>query len=86
MEFVGDPVEEAEQHHPDTSQNRPMLPELWRECPECCQAEHRIQQTVQYFINIADLWQGKAAARLMRQKKNGPHNQGHWDHTEPIYF
>ena len=86
MQFVRNSIHQTEQYDPDTSQNRPLLPELRREGPKRGQAEHRIEQTVQDFINIADFGQGEAAAVLVRQEKNGPHDQGHGEHTNPSSF
>lgn len=79
MKLIGDPVEQAKQYYADSRQNGPLLPELWRQRPECRQTEHRIQQTVQEFIDIFNFRQRKAVARLMRQKKNTPHDQGHME-------
>jgi len=77
MQLVGYPVEQTKQYYADTRQNGPFLLELWRQRPERSQTEHRIQQTVQEFVDIFNFRQRKAVARLMRQKKNDPHDQGH---------
>jgi|GEM_PF-5349589 len=56
MKLVGYPVEQAEQYYANTRQNGPLLLELWRQRPECSQTEHRIEQTVQEFVDIFNFW------------------------------